>query len=304
MTEDEFVETYLKAVELQTEATELTKEDIRLSNIIAEILYEQAEFHYNESCDSITLMKAEKIIATKNQLAYAINICAMDLSGDYSEYVVGCLINIYMKRVEIVSDHMFDVEHIKTLEEYYNKIVTNPNSMVLESDYTFDEDEAEEIFPEDLLAEKNWILNNVMCEFLDNVMNDETHLLHLIDALVTDDDPKLLQLFDKLNVKGYTKNEFLFWWNARHCSIWYDYRFCISTMDTLLLEQVKQGYKKEVMDFLQGEEVAFKFLLENGDLRESENFDYEFVKENYLDKGYGLRVLLKIQGVVFPEDFE
>lgn len=142
--------------------------------------------------------------------------------------------------------------------------------------------------------------------FCDCLMLDETLIAYLIEVLKSGDRAgfyKLSQITTKLDLDP---DEFLYWLAHRE-----DYaesddeRACALIIDSLLDRLRAEGRMDVAAALLSGDRMTFDAVrCEAGELRQLPVATFRWFEQNYLDRDYPLRFVLKCNGVAFPEELK
>lgn len=142
----------------------------------------------------------------------------------------------------------------------------------------------------------------LMENFLDILASDEIHFINLSKILIDKDDYEFIKLTKELEVEGFTREEFLFWFANNNYFFNITQSHWVSNVDDNI-ERLKKEERYEVIEgLINGDEDAFN-IIKQEDNRFHPIFDtYDDFMNYYIDNNNHLRALLKIQGVAFPEE--
>lgn len=142
--------------------------------------------------------------------------------------------------------------------------------------------------------------------FCDCLMLDENLVAYLVEVLKMNDRAgfyKLSQVTTKLDLDP---DEFLFWLNHREdYAASDDERACAYIIDTLLDRLCAEGRMEVAAALLAGDRMTFDAVrCEAPELRQLPVATFRWFEQNYLDRDYPLRFVLRCSGVKFPETLE
>ena len=81
-----------------------------------------------------------------------------------------------------------------------------------------------------------------------------------------------------------------------------DERACAAIMDAALTRLMQEGQKELAAALLSGDETTFKlFRTEAPEFVHLPDATYEWYVQNYLDRYYPVRFIMKMNGVKFPD---
>lgn len=136
---------------------------------------------------------------------------------------------------------------------------------------------------------------------LDCVALDDGLVQYLIDALKNMDRTaffKLSQITTKLDLDP---EEFLYWLGHREQYADETERACAAVMDDTLLRLASEGRLDVVAAILSGDRPTFEALCrEAPELRALPEATFEWYEKHYLDRDYPLRLIMRLNGVIFP----
>ena len=138
--------------------------------------------------------------------------------------------------------------------------------------------------------------------FLDCIAMDDGLVQYLIDVLKRMDRKeffKLSQITTKLNLDP---EEFLYWLGRREAYADEEERACAAIMDAALLRLVEEGRLDVAAALLSGDQKTFEALrCEAPELVHAPVATYNWYARNYLDRDYPIRLIMRLNGVKFPE---
>ena len=138
--------------------------------------------------------------------------------------------------------------------------------------------------------------------FLDCIAMDDGLVQYLIDVLKRMDRKeffKLSQITTKLNLDP---EEFLYWLGHREVYAGEEECACAAMMDHALLRLVEEGRLDVVAALLSGDQKTFEALrCEAPELVHAPVATYDWYARNYLDRDYPIRLIMRLNGVKFPQ---
>ena len=138
--------------------------------------------------------------------------------------------------------------------------------------------------------------------FLDCIAMDDGLVQYLIDVLKRMDRAaffKLSQITTKLDLDP---EEFLYWLAHRQDYAGEDEQICAAVMDAALLRLAEEGRLDVVAALLSGDQKTFEALrCEAPELVHAPMATYDWYARNYLDRDYPIRLIMRLNGVKFPE---
>lgn len=138
--------------------------------------------------------------------------------------------------------------------------------------------------------------------FLDCIAMDDGLVQYLIDVLRRMDRAeffKLSQITTKLNLDP---EEFLYWLAHRQDYAGEDEQICAAVMDAALLRLAQEGRLDVVAALLSGDRKTFEALrCEAPELVHLPAATYDWYARHYLDRDYPIRLIMRLNGVEFPE---
>ena len=138
--------------------------------------------------------------------------------------------------------------------------------------------------------------------FLDCIAMDDGLVQYLIDVLKRMDRAaffKLSQITTKLDLDP---EEFLYWLAHRQDYAGEDEQVCAAVMDAALLHLAQEGRLDVVAALLSGDRKTFEALrCEAPELVHLPAATYDWYVRHYLDRDYPIRLIMRLNGVKFPE---
>ena len=137
--------------------------------------------------------------------------------------------------------------------------------------------------------------------FLDCIAMDDGLVQYLIDVLKRMDRKeffKLSQISTKLDLDP---EEFLYWLGRRELYAGEEEQACAVMMDHALLRLAEEGRLDVVAALLSGDQKTFEtFRCEAPELVHAPVATYDWYAKNYLDRDYPIRLIMRLNGVKFP----
>lgn len=141
--------------------------------------------------------------------------------------------------------------------------------------------------------------------FLDCIALDDGLVQYLIQVLKKRDWQefyKLSQITTKLDLDP---NEFLYWLGNKEQFAPLDEQACASIMDACLIRLAEEKRLDVLAALLSGDQKTFElFRCEAPELMHLPEATFDWYCRNYLDRDYPLRMILRLNGVEFPEKLE
>ena len=138
--------------------------------------------------------------------------------------------------------------------------------------------------------------------FLDCVALDDGLVQYLMEVLQKRDWKefyKLSQITTKLDLDP---EEFLYWLGHREVYAGEEEQACAAMMDHALLRLAEEGRLDVVAALLSGDQKTFEALrCEAPELVHAPVATYDWYARNYLDRDYPIRLIMRLNGVKFPQ---
>ena len=138
--------------------------------------------------------------------------------------------------------------------------------------------------------------------FLDCVALDDGLVQYLMEVLQKRDWKefyKLSQITTKLDLDP---EEFLYWLGRRELYAGEEEQACAVMMDHALLRLAEEGRLDVVAALLSGDQKTFEALrCEAPELVHAPVATYDWYARNYLDRDYPIRLIMRLNGVKFPQ---
>ena len=139
--------------------------------------------------------------------------------------------------------------------------------------------------------------------FLDCVAMDDGLVQYLIDVLKRRDWKEFYKLSQITTRMDLDPEEFLYWLGHREDYADDEERSCAVIMDSCLERLMNEGKLELVAALLSGDQTPFdRFRCDAPELVHLPQATYDWFSRNYLDRDYPIRVLMKWNGVTFPEE--
>ena len=139
--------------------------------------------------------------------------------------------------------------------------------------------------------------------FLDCVAMDDGLVQYLIDLLKRRDWKEFYKLSQITTRMDLDPEEFLYWLGHREDYADDEERSCAVIMDSCLERLMNEGKLELAAALLSGDQTTFdRFRCDAPELVHLPQATYERFSRNYLDRDYPIRVLMKWNGVTFPEN--
>ena len=139
--------------------------------------------------------------------------------------------------------------------------------------------------------------------FLDCVAMDDGLVQYLIDVLKRRDWKEFYKLSQITTRMDLDPEEFLYWLGHREDYADDEERSCAVIMDGCLERLMNEGKLELAAALLSGDQTTFdRFRCDAPELVHLPQATYEWFSRHYLDRDYPIRVLMKWNGVTFPEE--
>ncbi len=139
--------------------------------------------------------------------------------------------------------------------------------------------------------------------FLDCVAMDDGLVQYLIDVLKRRDWKAFYKLSQITTRMDLDPEEFLYWLGHRKDYADDEERSCAVIMDSCLERLMNEGKLELAAALLSGDQTTFdRFRCDAPELVHLPQATYDWFSRNYLDRDYPIRVLMKWNGVTFPEE--
>ena len=161
------------------------------------------------------------------------------------------------------------------------------------------EEPAQEETPEEPVKSE---IRDIYEVFLDSVCLEDNLLSYLIDIAKRGAKDEFRTLSHAAARTLLDLDEFLLWLGNKEALAGPDERACAAIMDAALTRLMQEGQKELAAALLSGDETTFKlFRTEAPELVHLPDATYEWYVQNYLDRYYPVRFIMKMNGVEFPD---
>ena len=138
--------------------------------------------------------------------------------------------------------------------------------------------------------------------FLDCIAMDDGLVQYLIDVLKRMDRKEFFKLSQITTKLDLDPEEFLYWLGRRELYADEEEQACAAMMDHALLRLAEEGRLDVVAALLSGDQKTFEALrCEAPELVHAPMATYDWYARNYLDRDYPIRLIMRLNGVKFPE---
>ena len=137
---------------------------------------------------------------------------------------------------------------------------------------------------------------------LDCIAMDDGLVQYLIDVLKRMDRKEFFKLSQITTKLDLDPEEFLYWLAHRQDYAGEEERACAALMDAVLLRLAEEGRLDVVAALLSGDRKTFEALrCEAPELVHVPAATFEWYEKNYLDRDYPIRIIMRLNGVQFPD---
>ena len=137
--------------------------------------------------------------------------------------------------------------------------------------------------------------------FLDCIAMDDGLVQYLIDVLKRMDRKEFFKLSQITTKLDLDPEEFLYWLGRRELYAGEEEQACAVMMDHALLRLAEEGRLDVVAALLSGDQKTFEtFRCEAPELVHAPVATYDWYAKNYLDRDYPIRLIMRLNGVKFP----
>ena len=138
--------------------------------------------------------------------------------------------------------------------------------------------------------------------FLDCIAMDDGLVQYLIDVLKRMDREEFFKLSQITTKLDLDPEEFLYWLGHREDYAGEEERACAALMDTVLLRLAEEKRLDVLAALLSGDQKTFEALrCEAPELIHIPAATFEWYETHYLDRDYPIRLIMRLNGVQFPE---
>ena len=140
--------------------------------------------------------------------------------------------------------------------------------------------------------------------FLDCIAMDDGLVQYLIDVLKRMDRKEFFKLSQITTKLDLDPEEFLYWLGRREMYAGEEEQGCAAAMDHALLRLAEEGRLDVVAALLSGDRKTFEtFRCEAPELMHAPIATFEWYEKNYLDRDYPIRIIMRLNGVEFPQRY-
>ena len=137
---------------------------------------------------------------------------------------------------------------------------------------------------------------------LDCIAMDDGLVQYLIDVLKRMDRKEFFKLSQITTKLDLDPEEFLYWLAHRQDYAGEEEQGCAALMDAALLRLAEEGRLDVVAALLSGDQKTFEALrCEAPELVHVPAATFEWYEKNYLDRDYPIRIIMRLNGVQFPD---
>ena len=138
--------------------------------------------------------------------------------------------------------------------------------------------------------------------FLDCIAMDDGLVQYLIDVLKRMDRKEFFKLSQITTKLDLDPEEFLYWLGHREDYAGEEERACAALMDAVLLRLAQENRLDVLAALLSGDQKTFEALrCEAPELLHIPAATFEWYETHYLDRDYPIRLIMRLNGVQFPE---
>lgn len=138
--------------------------------------------------------------------------------------------------------------------------------------------------------------------FLDCIAMDDGLVQYLIDVLKRMDRKEFFKLSQITTKLDLDPEEFLYWLGHREDYAGEEERACAALMDAVLLRLAEEKRLDVLAALLSGDQKTFEALrCEAPELLHIPAATFEWYEKHYLDRDYPIRLIMRLNGVQFPE---
>ena len=138
--------------------------------------------------------------------------------------------------------------------------------------------------------------------FLDCIAMDDGLVQYLIDVLKRMDRKEFFKLSQITTKLDLDPEEFLYWLGHREDYAGEEERACAALMDAVLLRLAEKKRLDVLAALLSGDQKTFEALrCEAPELLHVPAATFEWYEKHYLDRDYPIRLIMRLNGVQFPE---
>jgi len=131
---------------------------------------------------------------------------------------------------------------------------------------------------------------------------DDGLVQYLIDVLKRMDRKEFFKLSQITTKLDLDPEEFLYWLGRRELYAGEEEQACAAMMDHALLRLAEEGRLDVVAALLSGDQKTFEALrCEAPELVHAPVATYDWYVQHYLDRDYPIRLIMRLNGVKFPD---
>ena len=141
--------------------------------------------------------------------------------------------------------------------------------------------------------------------FLDCINQEDSLVTYLIEVIKNEDWKEFFKLSQITTKMDLDPHEFLYWLGNKELYAEEEEQKCVLLMDRCLSRLMDEKKLELVAALLSGDQTTFEiFRCEAPELCNVPDATFEWFCQNYLDRDYPLRMLMRFHGVKFPETLE
>lgn len=141
-----------------------------------------------------------------------------------------------------------------------------------------------------------------MNQFLDEVANNETAIVQLMEILKSKNDTEFLEFASVMGFEEFTMQDFISYWSSKEFEMTVRIAFSVYTMTQILDAYYASGRLNDILALLSGDKEAYERIRqEEPILRDNIDATYDWFY-NFIEYHFDLRYLYKMNGVDFPVD--
>ena len=138
--------------------------------------------------------------------------------------------------------------------------------------------------------------------FLDCINQEDSLVAYLIEVIKNEDWKEFFKLSQITTKMDLDPHEFLYWLGNKEFYAEEAEQKCAFLMDRCLSRLMEEKKLELAAALLSGDQTTFEiFRCEAPELRNVPEASFEWFCQNYLDRDYPLRMLMRFHGVKFPE---
>ena len=138
--------------------------------------------------------------------------------------------------------------------------------------------------------------------FLDCINQEDSLVTYLIEVIKNEDWKEFFKLSQITTKMDLDPQEFLYWLGNKEFYAGEEEQKCVLLMDRCLARLMEEKKLELAAALLSGDQTTFEiFRCEAPELCNVPEATFEWFCQNYLDRDYPLRMLMRFHGVKFPE---